>query len=325
MRILAVDDEPYILELMPLLAARVGFPDVTTASSAGFVLETLLNEHTIFDCFVLDINMPGMDGIELCGRIRQIPAYRKTPIIMLTAMSEREFMDAAFKAGATDYTTKPFDIHELGARLRVAHELVLARQTSEKTRASEEASGQASHRRHPFGIAEAIALDGLSGLVDFHSFKNYLKQISRAGLAASQIIAVKVDQIEDVYNQAKAEEFTYALCEVAGAVVETMQTKGCLISYAGNGVFVVVSNSAAPLAARDIESDVQHMLDERNAAFDSGNPMDIEVSIGTPVRPNFGDLADVPRAVERAVARALDRSASKHHKPRGVNISKLGP
>lgn len=320
MRILAVDDEPYILELMPMLAARVGFPDVATASSGAHALETLLHNHTTFDCFVLDINMPGMDGIELCSRIRQIPAYRKTPIIMLTAMSEREFMDAAFKAGATDYTTKPFDIHELGARLRVAHELVLARQASELGRGSDDVSGQGAHRPHPFDLAEPIALNGVDGLVDFHSFTNYLKQISRAGLAASQVIAVRIDQIEEIYRLTKADEFTYALCEVACAVTETLQTRGCLISYAGEGVFVVVSNSAAPLPASDIESDMQQLLDEKNSEYDSGNPMDLEVSIGTPVRPNFGDLADVPRAVERAIARAHDRSVSKRHKPRGVNI-----
>lgn len=324
MRILAVDDEPYILELMPMLAARVGFQDVTTASSGGAALEALLGKHTNFDCFLLDINMPGMDGIELCRRIRQIPTYRKTPIIMLTAMSEREFMDAAFKAGATDYTTKPFDIHELGARLRVAHELVLARQASELALGSGELSGQLTDRPHPFGLAEPIALDGVDGLVDFHSFKNYLKQISRAGLAASQVIAVRVDQIEEIYQLGKTDEFTYALCEVACAVTETLQTMGCLMSYAGDGVFVVVSNSAAPLSASDIESDVQQVLDEKNSEYDSGRPMDLDVSIGTPVRPSFGDLADVPRAIERAIARAHDRSVSKRHKPRGVNICMPG-
>lgn len=324
MRILAVDDEPYILELMPMLAARVGFPEVTTASCGTLVLETLLNEHTVFDCFVLDINMPEMDGIELCRRIRQIPSYRKTPIIMLTAMSERKFMDAAFKAGATDFTTKPFDIYELGARLRVAHELVLARQASETAGGAGDASGQVENRQHLFDLAEPITLDGVDWLVDFHSFKNYLKQISRAGLAASQVIAVKVDQIEEIYHLTNDDEFTYALCEIACAVTEILQAKNCLISYAGDGVFVVVSNSAAPLSASDIESDVQQVLDEKNSEYDSGKPMDLEVSIGTPVWPTFGVQADVPRAIERAIARAHARSAAKRHKPRGVNIFMLG-
>jgi DNA-binding response OmpR family regulator len=126
MKILTVDDDAFIRELLPLIAAKAGFPDVTTVSSGQLAMETLTKVDTAFDCMLLDINMPGMNGIELCGRIRQMDAYGKTPIIMLTAMSERDYMDDAFKAGATDYATKPFDINELGARLRVAQELVLA-------------------------------------------------------------------------------------------------------------------------------------------------------------------------------------------------------
>lgn len=325
MRILAVDDEPSILELMPLLAARVGFPDVTTASSGALALECLMDAKPIFDCFLLDINMPGMDGIELCSRIRQIPAHRKTPIIMLTAMSERDFIDAAFTAGATDYATKPFDIHELGARLRVADELVLARRVLEVAQVSNDAIGQATNRPHPFALSQPIFLDGVDKLVDFHAFKNYLRQISRAGLAASQVIAMRVDRVEEMFRFTKTDEFLYGLREVGCAAAEALQTKGCLISYAGHGVFVVVSNSAAPLSARDVENDVQHILDEKNSEYDNGAPMDLEVSIGTPVQPSFGDLSDVPQAVERAIARAMHRSESKRREPRGVSISLARP
>jgi len=322
-RILAVDDEPYILELMPMLVARVGFPEVTTASSGALALEALLDKQAAFDCFVLDINMPGMDGIELCSRIRQIPSYRKTPIIMLTAMSERDFMDAAFKAGATDYVTKPFDIHELGARLRVAQELVLARRASDAAQISREASGHAMDRTHPFDLSEPIVLDGVDKLIDFDSFRNYLQQLSRAGLAASQLIAVKTDRIGEIYDRAGTDEFLYTLGEVASAITETLRTKGCLISYAGQGVFVVVSNSAAPLSATDIESAVQDLLDTKNSEYDTGNPMDLEVSMGSPIQPSFGDLADVPKSVERVIARAESRSEAKREQPRAANIRLL--
>ena len=127
MRILAVDDDPYILELLPMIAARAGLADVTTASCGELALEAMVNDKPGFECLLFDINMPKMDGIELCARARQLPAYRRMPIIMLTAMSEKDYIVAAFKAGATDYATKPFDIVELGARLRIAQELVSAR------------------------------------------------------------------------------------------------------------------------------------------------------------------------------------------------------
>lgn len=324
MRILAVDDDSYILELMPMLAAKVGFPDVTTVSSGWLALEALLHGEAIFECLILDINMPEMDGIELCGRVRQIPSYRKTPIIMLTAMSERDSMDAAFKAGATDYATKPFDINELGARLRVAHELVMARRAAEVAQASRATFGPAMTQTHGFDLSEAMTVEGVNNLVDFDSFKNYLKQISRAGLAALQVIAVKIDRIEEIYDRTRTDEFTYALREVAHAVNDALLTKGGLISYAGQGMFVVVSNSAAPLSSSEIEADVQHLLDEKNSEYDNGTPMDLEVSIGNPIQPNIGDVADIPGSVERAIARAENRSEAKRGQPRAVNIRLLG-
>ncbi len=325
MRILAVDDDPCILELMPLLAAKSGFPDVTTASSGELALDALANGKACFDCLLLDINMPGMDGIELCKRVRRLEAYRTTPIIMLTAMSEREYIDRAFKAGATDYATKPFDISELGARLRVAQELVIARREAEMAKDSQAASGSALNQTHGFDLSEAIRIDGMQALVDFVSLKNYLKQISRAGLAASHVIAVKVDRVEELYARASTEEFTYALREVADAVDEMLQTRGGLISYVGNGIFVVVSNSASPLSSSEIEAEVQHLLDEKNSEYDCGAPLDLEVSIGNPIQPNFSDIADASKSFERAIARAETRSLTKPEISPAVNIRRCGP
>jgi CheY-like chemotaxis protein len=324
MRILAVDDEPYILELMPLLAARVGFPQVTTASSGRLALEALADSGDGFDCLILDINMPEMDGIELCGRVRQIEAYRTTPIIMLTAMSERDYMDNAFKAGATDYATKPFDINELGARLRVAQELVLARRAAQAASGPNAAAGLAGGQPQGPALSDPMAIEGVGSFVDFFALKNYLTQSSRAGLAASQVIAVKIDGIEQIHSRSSAGEFAYALREVADAISEVMRTRGAMISHAGNGLFVIVSNSAAALSAVQIEADVQHLLDEKCSEYDNGDPMDIEVSIGNPIQPNAGDPVDAPRSVERAIARAESRSATKRDAPRGVSIRQVG-
>ncbi|MDB5657532.1 MAG: response regulator [Cypionkella sp.] len=157
---------------MPLLVAISGFPDVTTASSGQRALDALANSDDSFDCLLLDINMPGMDGVELCERVRRLEAYRTTPIIMLTAMSEGEYIDSAFKAGTTDYATKPFDIDELGARLRVAHKLIIARREAKLAKALRAPSGSATDQMHGFGLSETIRIDGLQALVDFGSLKN---------------------------------------------------------------------------------------------------------------------------------------------------------
>lgn len=316
MKILAVDDEPYILELMPLLAARVGFSDVTTFSSAVDALDTLVNGKAIFDCLLLDINMPDMDGIELCRCVRLLEAYRSTPIIMLTAMSERDYMDRAFKAGATDYATKPFDINELGARLRIAEQLIAARQ---EAKAAKE-RGSVIHRSHGFDVTDAIRLEGGKDLIDRASLLNYLRQSSRSGLAASQIIAIKLDRIEDIYDHTTTEEFTYALREVADSIREILQRVGVLISYVGKGIFLVLSNSATPLRSCEIESEVQHLLDTKNFEYNSGAPMDLEISVGNPIQPNASSADAATKSLETAIARAENRSTTKNDKPPTVNI-----
>ena len=318
MKIMAVENDPFILELLPLLAAKSGFPDVTLFSSSVQALHELSYGTDPFDCLLLDINMPVMTGIELCTRVRQVQAYRKTPIIMLTAMSEREFMDAAFQAGATDYVTKPFDISELGARLRVARELVTAWREARLVRQTHAAAS--AQQQHAFALSEAVDLDGAAGLVEFSALQNYLKQISRAGRAASQIIAVKVDRIAGIYDRATSQEFTYALGEVAGAITEMLRGSGVLVSYVGTGVFVVVSNMPHVLIPAEVESAVQQILDDKNAEYDSGAPLDIEVSIGNPIQLGSSGAADVSVAVDRAIARAECRCQTKRNQPALVNI-----
>ncbi len=123
MRVLAVDNDEFILELLQRILDKIGIQDVTVAASAAAAIEILDNVELPFECLILDFQMPEMDGIELCKVVRKMPTYLKTPIIMLTAMPEKSFIEHAFAAGATDYTTKPFDIVELGARIRNARQL----------------------------------------------------------------------------------------------------------------------------------------------------------------------------------------------------------
>src|SRR5215208_3229183 len=69
------------------------------------------------DVILLDIMMPGMTGFEVCQRIRSDPAIAEIPIIVLTALDDRESLLTALKAGADDFISKPFDRYELRARL----------------------------------------------------------------------------------------------------------------------------------------------------------------------------------------------------------------
>lgn len=109
-RILVVDDEERMRSLIRLHLERTF--DVSEAASGAEAIAMI--ERGPFDAVVLDILMPGVNGWEVCRRIRE---EHDTPVLMLTALSDVEDKLEAFDAGADDYLTKPFDPRELVARL----------------------------------------------------------------------------------------------------------------------------------------------------------------------------------------------------------------
>ena len=118
MRILAVDDDPIILDLLKFLMVQIGGHRLITVSGAKEALEEVSKPgQPPFDCFLLDIDMPGMNGIELCELLRKHSLYQNCPILMITNMDQRKFVYEAFAAGATDYLTKPIELNEIRTRI----------------------------------------------------------------------------------------------------------------------------------------------------------------------------------------------------------------
>ncbi len=323
MRILAVDDDPDILEILTMMAATAGFTNVSTALSGEIALNTLNESSVIFDCLLLDINMPGINGIELCGLVRLLPTYGKTPIIMITAMTEKSYIDLAFKAGATDYINKPFDIVELSSRFRMAEQLAVAQQKAAVISTLDAINPEVTNQ-HIFDLSDEIQIDGATDLIKYAALGNYLVQLSRAGLASSQVLAVKIDQIAAIYARTSADEFHYALTEVADAIGEALQSGGYMMAYAGNGTFVVVSNKATLEPSADLETEIQHLLDENNPEYDNSDPLDIEVSIGNPIRPNTSKTQGICKTFDRAIARAENRVLRKRNDKRPISIRRVG-
>jgi len=116
-RILVVDDEPQIRRVMRTTLAAHGY-EVEDARSGEEALEKLRAD--VYDLILLDINMPGMGGVETCRTIRQERRDSELAIIMLTVRSAESDKVEALDAGADDYVTKPFSTTELLARIRAA-------------------------------------------------------------------------------------------------------------------------------------------------------------------------------------------------------------
>ena len=112
--VLVVDDLAQNVRLLEAVLSPKGFR-VAKASSGEEALDVLSKEHP--DVVLLDILMPGMDGYEVCRRIREDPGTAFLPVIMITASGEQEKI-RAIESGADDFVNKPFDQAELLARVR---------------------------------------------------------------------------------------------------------------------------------------------------------------------------------------------------------------
>ena len=113
MRLLVVDDDPSVREALGLVLDLNGF-GVSTATDGAEAIRTLSVDRP--DAVILDVLMPGLDGLEVCRRMRA--TGDRTPVLMLTARAEVSERVAGLEAGADDYLVKPFASEELIARLR---------------------------------------------------------------------------------------------------------------------------------------------------------------------------------------------------------------
>ena len=123
--VLVVDDEPDLVELVSYNLKKEGFSVDTATDGETALLKLRKNSYSIA---VLDLMLPGIQGMEICRILRNDPKTKNLPIIMLTAKGEEVDRILGLETGADDYITKPFSPRELVARIRA-----VLRRTSEKT------------------------------------------------------------------------------------------------------------------------------------------------------------------------------------------------
>jgi DNA-binding response OmpR family regulator len=145
-RALIADDDPTMLLLMEHVLAGLGRPFEAVADGAAAWRAWDASRHALV---LLDIEMPGMDGLEVCRRIREADPQRTTFVIIVTGRDRAADLEAVLAAGADDYVTKPTTGQHLVARLRIA----LRRMDDDRAR--REAEEELRRARWFAGIGEA--------------------------------------------------------------------------------------------------------------------------------------------------------------------------
>lgn len=135
LKILAVDDQPENLGLLNRVLEMAQF-DVRAATSGQAALQAARAD--LPDLILMDISMPGMDGFEVCKKLKADPKTKDVPVVFLTGRSDTEHLVKGFELGAVDYITKPFNnselLHRINTHLELSHlRKNLERQVSEQT------------------------------------------------------------------------------------------------------------------------------------------------------------------------------------------------
>jgi phosphate regulon transcriptional regulator PhoB len=114
-KVLIVEDEHDLIRLIKYNLEKEGFR-VSSVTDGSLVMAELRREEP--DLLVLDLMLPGMDGLEICRQVRRHDRFSRIPILMLTARSGEADRVVGLELGADDYVTKPFSMRELVARIR---------------------------------------------------------------------------------------------------------------------------------------------------------------------------------------------------------------
>ncbi|CUI98169.1 response regulator [Cognatishimia activa] len=306
MRILAVDDDNNIRDLLSTAISAETEHRVWTASNGYEALDLVRDAEEPFDCFLLDIQMPEMDGVDLCATLRGMPDYRHTPILMLTAMQQKKFVDRAFKAGATDYISKPFEFLELFSRLNVAEQIVSARTGTDRRKAEVIALQDDLTRSLEHSLSEPIEILGVERIVGYVSFENYLLQLSRMKMLTTSVFALKILNVEKVFRNLPRASFRHLLSDIAQLLGQAYGEDSDLITYRGNGVFACATSSRRAFSQFELEKSLNKKIRDLAASRMAG--ISVQICSGEPVSlislTRTGTLASLQNAVARAEARA---------------------
>lgn len=233
MKILVIDDDPAILDLVSQYLSLSAKYEVESASTARDGLAAVQAAETPFDCLLVDIQMPGVDGITLIEFVRETKGYEETPIVMLTAMQEKAYLDRAFSAGATDFITKPFDFLDLKTRLEDARARVAEKAAEQGGDATEVAA-------EVIGLHDPVALGDVESAIDYGDFENYVRQLLSQRFYRATAIAVKIAGVGQIHAALAPEEFRAFIRDVALAAEKSLLPAGGLLTYRGNGVFLCI-------------------------------------------------------------------------------------
>ena len=278
-----------------------------TAGSGQEAITILDTDPATFDCLLFDIHqMPRLDGITLCRHVRSDPRYVRTPIIMLTAMSQTHYLDHAFAAGASDYMTKPFDYRDLLDKLRTWQRNDLAFNTPQHTTDAFGARTLAPALTAGSDLSARLETLDLPKHLGYRAFENFCTRRAQRRLRRFNVSALRIANFDQLCAETQPALLTQGLLAFARRLSGAVSRIDGLFSYRGNGVCLIAHTGAPDI----LHARLPAMLRPPSRMPDP-QPQRL-YTIGAPIRIRRASdaifaLGDAIRSVQnRHIARAID-------------------
>ena len=288
--LLIVDDSPAIRKLIrETITTDNLFSHIVEASNGMEALKVFFNSK--IDFVITDVVMPKVDGYKFISTIKDSEIGKDVPVVMLSA-SRKEVIDKikGLNIGASDYVIKPFDSHELVARVKVFIKLQeLQEELKEKNILLEK---------------QAIT-DELTGLYNRRHFYEHLKmQLSLAKRHGFQIACLLIDidhfkDINDTYGHDVGDKALKAIAKV----MQDRLREGEVLARFGGEEFIIYLNRADVEGAISAGERMRKAIASANFSDDVKNPLTVTISIGVAMYPHEGlkDSDDIIKAADEAL------------------------
>ncbi len=293
--ILIVDDEIVSRYTVEMLLNTEGYHLIFAEGGT----EALQKAETFIpDLMLLDVMMPGMDGFEVCRRLRANPRLAELPIVMVTALDDRESRLHGIEMGADDFMTKPFDRAELRARVRSITRLNRYRRLIE----TEEQ------------LVYLANYDTLTGLPNRNLLVERLRQTLDRASRNQQGVAVlslDLDSFQIINDSIGHECGDKLLCEMAQRLTTSVAAGATVARFSGDE-FAVMHESNDPV--KEVSIMAQRLLSIiSNPVILNGHETVVTASIGVSIYPNDGDEAlQLLKNANTAMSRAKERGKNSY-------------
>jgi diguanylate cyclase (GGDEF)-like protein len=277
--VLIVDDNPINLDLLSSMLQKQGYR-VRVATNGVRALAAARSVQP--DLVMLDINMPEMDGYEVCRRLKAGELTRDVPVIFISALDEAMDKVKAFQSGGADYVTKPFQFEEVLARIE--NQLKISRLQREMERKNAELQQANLHLERANRMLHSLSyLDPLTGIANRRHFEEAIEREWRRALRGStwlSVIMIDIDHFKRLNDACGHQAGDECLKLVATAVSDALRRAGDLVARYGGEEFAVI------LPGTDIEGAVAFAEELRSRVeairFDPAQAPDgaVTVSLG---------------------------------------------